>query len=340
MTEYWVSKKQYYCKYCSIYIRDDAPSRKQHETGLKHIGNVERYIRDLYRGGAQAKREKAQEAAEMARIEALAAAAHAKDTHTRAPSSRPSVLQAIASSSAAAAAARRPIRDKPKDKFANYSTAEQLGLVNPDEEESSYEIEQQLGGKVGEAGQWEVVEAEPGAAYTPAEGSKRTRDQRDDDEAEGEGWKFDHKGKKAVRDPYEDDWDPASLKLKLKSKEKRVFEDKNKVKEEDGALKRELWSGKIELNPMMTEKRDANSLVYRDGGWVKQEDGTSAAGTVKSDQTGEEDTKPDLTTEGEVDGDGSAQADAPDTKPTVAAEAAGGSSMFKKRRPPPSSRKK
>ena len=47
----------------------DLKSRKQHETGLKHIGNRERYIRDIYKEGNTAKREKEQEAAEIARIE-------------------------------------------------------------------------------------------------------------------------------------------------------------------------------------------------------------------------------------------------------------------------------
>jgi WW domain-binding protein 4 len=46
-------------------------SRRQHETGLKHQGQKERYIRELYKGGDRAKREKAAEAIEMARIEAV-----------------------------------------------------------------------------------------------------------------------------------------------------------------------------------------------------------------------------------------------------------------------------
>ena len=56
MSEYWVSHKRYLCKYCNIYIADDAPSRRQHEGGLKHKGNVERFVRGLYKAGEKRKR--------------------------------------------------------------------------------------------------------------------------------------------------------------------------------------------------------------------------------------------------------------------------------------------
>lgn len=42
-----------------------------HESGLKHQGSKERFIRDLYKGGERDKREKAAHAAEIARIEAV-----------------------------------------------------------------------------------------------------------------------------------------------------------------------------------------------------------------------------------------------------------------------------
>jgi WW domain-binding protein 4 len=69
MSEYWVSKKKYLCKYCDIYIADDVPSRQQHENGLRHKGNVERYIRGLYRGSEKRKKDLDEEKRDMARIE-------------------------------------------------------------------------------------------------------------------------------------------------------------------------------------------------------------------------------------------------------------------------------
>lgn len=52
-------------------IKANDQSRRQHETGLRHIGAKERFIRDLYKTGSMAKRDKEREAQEMARIEAV-----------------------------------------------------------------------------------------------------------------------------------------------------------------------------------------------------------------------------------------------------------------------------
>ena len=69
MSEYWVSHKKYFCKYCNIYIADDKPSRTQHEGGLRHKGNVERFVRGLYKAGEKRKQDSEEEKREMARIE-------------------------------------------------------------------------------------------------------------------------------------------------------------------------------------------------------------------------------------------------------------------------------
>src|SRR6266702_71260 len=57
MSEYWVSKKRYFCKYCDAYIADDVPSRQHHENGLRHKGNVERFVRGLYKAGEKQKKD-------------------------------------------------------------------------------------------------------------------------------------------------------------------------------------------------------------------------------------------------------------------------------------------
>ena len=69
MSEYWVSHKKYFCKYCNIYIADDAPSRTHHENGLRHKGNVERFIRGLYKAGEKRKQDSEEEKREMVRVE-------------------------------------------------------------------------------------------------------------------------------------------------------------------------------------------------------------------------------------------------------------------------------
>lgn len=69
MSEYWVSKKRYFCKYCDVYIADDVPSRQHHENGLRHKGNVERFVRGLYKAGEKRKKDAEEEKKEMRRIE-------------------------------------------------------------------------------------------------------------------------------------------------------------------------------------------------------------------------------------------------------------------------------
>ena len=69
MSEYWVSKKRYFCKYCDIYIADDTPSRQQHENGLRHKGNVERFVRGIYKAGEKHKKDLEEEKREMKRVE-------------------------------------------------------------------------------------------------------------------------------------------------------------------------------------------------------------------------------------------------------------------------------
>lgn len=69
MSEYWVSKKRYFCKYCNVYIADDAPSRQHHEGGMKHKGNMERFIRGIYKAGEKRVKDAAEEQRDMARIE-------------------------------------------------------------------------------------------------------------------------------------------------------------------------------------------------------------------------------------------------------------------------------
>lgn len=68
MSEYWVSHKRYHCKYCNIYIADDVPSRQHHENGMRHKGNVERFVRGLYKAGEKAVKDRDEEKREMERI--------------------------------------------------------------------------------------------------------------------------------------------------------------------------------------------------------------------------------------------------------------------------------
>lgn len=62
----------HWCKYCKIFITDNKPSRQQHETGLKHKGNVERSLKNLYKQGAKEKKDAVKLANELAKIDGKA----------------------------------------------------------------------------------------------------------------------------------------------------------------------------------------------------------------------------------------------------------------------------
>jgi WW domain-binding protein 4 len=258
---------------------------------------------------------------------------------------------------------------KSGDKFANYSTASQLGLVEEDETvPTTFEIEQMVRNQDTRIGQWEQVVNEPTGLYS---GNGVKTEHGADEEEETEGWKFQHKGKRPVRDPYyDDDFDPSAI-LKMRKKVKQdgeppaavVMPTPEELAAQEGALDREKWSGRIELNPATSPtKRDG--LVYqKGGGWVELEHGGEGEGSGPQDEDTKpnaqelddriatDDTKPDATVRDDEDtkavlpnltsghdeaggdkGADSLKADAP------AGESGGG--LFKKRRPPPSSRKK
>ena len=223
-------------------------------------------------------------------------------------------------------------------------------------------------------GKWEeVVETPVQQAYDDAESSgtyKRKLGEYgvDDNAAEGEEFKFAHRDKRPVRDPYAaDDWDPDAVlgKMKIKTKESSgsAFVPKPPPVESKPAgvdLDREKWTGKLEIRTGSRSpvKASHEGLVYVDGGWNKLE--MDEAGAAEEDSAARrsaddepaikaEDVKPVLATPIGADtkaGEPNADDVTADVKPDVEADtsatsaSAAASSMFKKRRAPPGGRKK
>ncbi|KIK36790.1 hypothetical protein CY34DRAFT_16143 [Suillus luteus UH-Slu-Lm8-n1] len=160
MSEYWVSHKRYHCKYCNIYIADDVPSRQHHENGMRHKGNVERFVRGLYKAGEKAVKDRDEEKREMERISKAAAAAYAQDVGAG--------LGGVGSSSrdapAAAPAPKKP-PTKPSNPYANYSTAASLGYADPDAERAKAEADMRQ--TMGVAGEWQFVQNYTSASPAP-----------------------------------------------------------------------------------------------------------------------------------------------------------------------------
>ncbi|KAF7428317.1 hypothetical protein PC9H_007538 [Pleurotus ostreatus] len=178
MSEYWVSKKKYYCKFCNIYIADDAPSRQQHENGLRHKGNKERFVRGLYKAGEKRKKDLEEEKHEMIRVEQAARAAFANDIST----GHARQSEAAAGPSTSKDASKPP--PKPSNPYANYSTAASLGYTDPDAERLAAEAERHR--MEGVVGDWEYVAPSQDLAATASSiveaPEKREAEQPVDDE--------------------------------------------------------------------------------------------------------------------------------------------------------------
>lgn len=68
MSEYWKSTPRYWCKHCSVYVRDTKLERQNHEATGKHQGAIKRFLRDLHRGHENEQREKERVKREIDRL--------------------------------------------------------------------------------------------------------------------------------------------------------------------------------------------------------------------------------------------------------------------------------
>src|SRR5207237_1004994 len=65
---YWKSTNKYWCKHCSVFVRDTKLERANHEATAKHQGAVKRALRDLHRSADQKEREKERAKREVDRL--------------------------------------------------------------------------------------------------------------------------------------------------------------------------------------------------------------------------------------------------------------------------------
>ena len=222
MSEYWVSKKKYFCRYCDVYIADDAPSRSHHENGMRHKGNKERFVKGLYKAGEKKKKDLEEEKREMRNVEAAAQRAYALDVGAGRAGPSGSSLPEPKPKAAAA-----PPK-KPSNPYANYTTAASLGYTDPDTERYQAELERRR--TQGVAGAWELLPVASTSNSTPPPaapedgdrkpptldidiptGEKRPAEVVADDDDDGRAWKL---RKKTAR--LGDDYDPGAIPIKIK----------------------------------------------------------------------------------------------------------------------------
>ncbi|KAF4567633.1 hypothetical protein EYR40_006634 [Pleurotus pulmonarius] len=206
MSEYWVSKKKYYCKFCNIYIADDAPSRQQHENGLRHKGNKERFVRGLYKAGEKRKKDLEEEKHEMIRVEQAARAAFANDIST----GHARQSEAAAGPSTSKDASKPP--PKPSNPYANYSTAASLGYTDPDAERLAAEAERHR--MEGVVGDWEYVAPSQDTAAT-ASSTVETPEKREAEQPVDDERHFKLR-KKTLNVGLDDIYDPGLIRVKKK----------------------------------------------------------------------------------------------------------------------------
>ncbi|KAF9241532.1 hypothetical protein BU15DRAFT_87125 [Melanogaster broomeanus] len=244
MSEYWVSHKRYHCKYCNIYIADDKPSRQQHENGLRHKGNVERFVRGLYKEGEKRVREREEEKGVMASVGKAAEAAYALDV----ASGRATPSSASSSIASSSRAPQLPPAPKPKpvkssDPYANYTTAASLGYTDPDAEEA------QRRRAMGVPGEWTVVAPTPPSegstgvtaedgveleeSHVDRENNKRPAPTTDVGEEDPRAFKF---RKKTAGLGLGEIYDPGIIPIKIKTKEEEDVKEEQKRDDERGAV--------------------------------------------------------------------------------------------------------
>ncbi|KAJ2787433.1 hypothetical protein GGI15_000735 [Coemansia interrupta] len=148
----WDRNTKYWCQYCQIFVQDNRTSRSMHDSGAKHKGNVEKYLRKIDKASKDKDDAKEKLRAELDKIERAAAVKYSKDTGTPTGSvETPPAKSSIVDSSA-----------KPDD-LAEVSLKKiEETARRPD--------------NIGVVGAWEVVE-EPEVAdiATAATSSKRAR---------------------------------------------------------------------------------------------------------------------------------------------------------------------
>jgi len=259
-----------------------------------------------------------------------------------------------------------------------------LGFDDDETSKSSYEIEQMVRNRVGEPGGWqEVVEEQPQLAWMGTSGDgKRKLGEYGVDEENGEHFRFQHRDKRPVKDVWDDeDWDPrrALEGLRMRVKEERRFAERNGSSQVEasasmlaeaepaGGLKREEWTGRLELRldgetvkGKEKEVRDGLMYVPNGGGWVKAEPvtngaaDTGSAGREAEDFVGGQtngDVRAELLEPPVGKASGIDEEPPPDVKPDLTADPQLASkpnvesapipnSLFKKRRPAPAARRK
>ncbi|KAH8666589.1 hypothetical protein BX600DRAFT_462040 [Xylariales sp. PMI_506] len=137
MSEYWKSTPKYWCKHCSVYVRDTKLERTNHEATGKHQGALKRFLRDLHRNHESEQRDKDRVKREIERLNGVVAG----------PSSAAGSSSSGATPSSGKPAPQAPARVAETQRQKQWEQLAELGIDVPTE----------LRGDMAMAGEWTVT---------------------------------------------------------------------------------------------------------------------------------------------------------------------------------------
>ncbi|KAL9948029.1 hypothetical protein D7B24_009541 [Verticillium nonalfalfae] len=87
MSEYWKSTPKYWCKHCSVFVRDTKLERQNHEATGRHQGALKRSLRDIHRGHEREERDRERARREVDRLHGVVGGGAASSSASAAASS-------------------------------------------------------------------------------------------------------------------------------------------------------------------------------------------------------------------------------------------------------------
>ncbi|KAI0899068.1 hypothetical protein F4806DRAFT_493569 [Annulohypoxylon nitens] len=240
MSEYWKSTPKYWCKHCSIYVRDTKFERQNHEATGKHQGALKRFLRDLHRNHEQDQREKERAKREVERLNGVVGSASTSN---------------VASTSKISAAGGLPVPSQPRaDGSQRQKQWEQLA-------EMGIDVPTELRRDMAMAGEWTVTNTR----------IIKDTSNTDDPDAKPDNVDAIASGVRKRPKPEEDEEEEENAIKSLFKKPKKWGRDTKHAPENDAELDA-LLSGTLTKLPKTEESSDDAPKKEEDLPNIKKED--------------------------------------------------------------------
>ncbi len=261
MSEYWKSTPKYWCKHCSVFVRDTGLERANHEATGKHQGAVKRALRDLHRNADQKEREQDRAKREIERLNGVVSGAGAGSSSSKAPGASTHTPKPTGGAyGAPPQQASQQARQKQLEQLAD------LGVNIPTE----------LRGDMAMAGEWTVTatrildapdkaseDKDAAAAEGRATGVKRERERTEEEKEQEEAIKglFKKQRKWGVGSktmPADEDADLEALLSGplIKTKKEEPEPDRIKAEDHEGDAAQADAAAHVEPEPAPTIKKE------------------------------------------------------------------------------------